>query len=414
MHILLVNQYAGSERHGMEYRPFQFAREWARSGHRVTIAAGSFSHVRQVNPNFKGMHQEEFIDGVRYIWFKTPTYHGNGLARARSMLSFSRLARYKLPNLLADDPPSCVIASSTHTLDAFSTIRIARRFDIPLIYEVHDLWPLSPIELGGISRWNPFMLMLQIGENMLCRNASSVISILPLTESHLTEHGLGSGRFHHVPNGIDIDQWNSSALPLPDHVQSTIDECRAQGHMLVGYAGSHGPANSLNTLLDAANQLEGKGVSFLLVGDGSLKQDLVAAKQSIGLQNVHFLDAIPKRAVRRFVESMDVLYIGWRKQPLYRFGISPNKLMDYMMAGKPIIQGIDAGNDIVAEAECGLSIGAEDPDALSEAVIEMQAMSQKERAELGNSGRTWVLENRDLKILADKALSAMSNTSKGT
>jgi glycosyltransferase involved in cell wall biosynthesis len=105
---------------------------------------------------------------------------------------------------------------------------------------------------------------------------------------------------------------------------------------------------------------------------------------------------------------MDILYIGWRRSPLYRFGVSPNKLFDYMMAGKPIINAISAGNDLVAESGCGISIPPEDPVAIAEAIKKLIDMSPLEREEMGRRGREYVIKNHDYKVLAKRFLEAMN------
>jgi glycosyltransferase involved in cell wall biosynthesis len=124
---------------------------------------------------------------------------------------------------------------------------------------------------------------------------------------------------------------------------------------------------------------------------------------------VHFLDPLPKDCVPHFLRCCDAMFIGLQRQPLFRFGISPNKLMDYMAAGKPIISAIDAGNDAVAEARCGFSVRAEDAAAIANAVIRLMHLSADERARMGEAGRAYVRTKHDYAVLAAQFLSLMSN-----
>ena len=108
MRLLLVNHYAGSPRHGMEFRPYYLAREWVRAGHEVTIVAASHSHVRAVQPEMDGQPREELIDGIRYRWLPVPTYHGNGVGRLRNILSFLRQLRADAWRLTRELRPDAV------------------------------------------------------------------------------------------------------------------------------------------------------------------------------------------------------------------------------------------------------------------------------------------------------------------
>jgi hypothetical protein len=151
MRIVLVNHYAGSPRHGMEFRPYFLARAWRALGHHPIVVAGSHSHLRNENPTFAGGRSVESVDGVEYRWLRTPAYQGNGLGRIRNMLTFLWRLRGELRRVAAEGPIDAIIASSTYPLDYGPCERAANRTGAALLFEVHDLWPLSPMELGGYS-----------------------------------------------------------------------------------------------------------------------------------------------------------------------------------------------------------------------------------------------------------------------
>ncbi|UGA40746.1 glycosyltransferase family 4 protein [Chromobacterium haemolyticum] len=186
-----------------------------------------------------------------------------------------------------------------------------------------------------------------------------------------------------------------------------LAELKAQGRFLIGYAGGHGLANALDYLLEAAARLKDAPLSFVLVGDGPDKPALAARAAELGLDNVMLLPAIAKRAVPGFLAEMDALFIGWRKLPIYRFGINPNKLFDYLMAGKPVIHSVEAGNDMVKDAGAGISVGAEDPAAIADAARRMAALPLAEREAMGVAGRAYVLEHHDYAVLARRFLLAV-------
>ncbi len=409
MNILLINHYAGSARHGMEYRPYYLAREWVRLGHRVTIVASSESHIRALAPDMRGAPQlRETIDGIDYLWLATPPYRGNGLARVRNMAAFVMRLLKEGGALAARLRPDAVIASSTYPLDIWPAHRIARLAGARLLFEVHDLWPLSPMELGGYSRWHPFIMLLQAAENFACRRADAVVSILPRVRDHLEAHGMAPCKLHLVPNGVDPAEWDGALQALPAALDIRLAALRRQGKFVVGYAGTHGISNALDTLLDAAAQLRGKPVAFVLVGNGPDKPALMQQASALGLDNIHFFDPIPKTQVPALLERFDLAYIGWQRQPLYRFGISPNKLIDYMMAARPILHAVEAGNDPVAEAGCGLTVAPEDPQAVAAGVLSLLALGAQERAVLGQRGRRFALANHTYPVLGRRFLNAFA------
>lgn len=404
MNIILINHYAGSNIHGMEFRPYYLAREWVKMGHNVTIIAASFSHLRQKNPDISVI-TEEFIDGIRYIWLPVNKYQGNGVMRFKNMLAFI-YQLYKNLGKFIGLKPDVVIASSTYPLDSYPAYKLAKNTGAKFVFELHDLWPLSPMELGGMSKWHPFIMLMQRGEDFWCRHADKVISILPKTEEYLRTRGLKGGKFCHIPNGIVLSEYDN-VLPLKADYAELLDKLHNSGKFLIGFAGAHGIANALNVLLYAAQKLQNTDAYFVLVGQGQEKENLKALVQKLKLDNVLFLDSIPKKMVPAFLNKMDVLYIGWQNKPIYRFGISPNKLMDYMMAAKPILHSVTAGNDLVQEAHCGISVPAEDVDAVADAVKKFIAMDKADLSVLGENGKEYVVKHHDYKVLAEKFIAWM-------
>lgn len=406
MNILLINHYAGSPYHGMEFRPYYLAREWVRRGHKVQIVAASYSHIRSVQPDLGRLpRKDEIIDGIGYCWYKTPTYFGNGIGRVRSMISF--LARlYRDGRRLAlGFSPDIVIASSTYPMDIWPACRIARISHATLIYEVHDLWPLSPKELGGMPWWHPFILWVQRAEDYAYRHADKVVSLLPDALPYMRSHGLFPQKFFYVPNGVNQEEWDQPEA-ISSEIAAQLNRLRQNGPPIVAYVGTHGLANALDVLLDASRLLKGEA-QILLVGPGPERNRLAARVEREHLSNVLMLPPVPKRAVPSLLAEVDIAYIGLRPTPLFRFGISPNKLLDYMMSAKPIILAVDARNHPVAEAGCGISVPSGDPEAVAAAILRLVKMPKRDLDAMGTSGRRFVLENQTYSVLAERFLRAM-------
>jgi glycosyltransferase involved in cell wall biosynthesis len=405
--ILYINHYAGSPSHGMEYRPYYLAREWVRAGHHVRMLAASFSHVRSQQPSVGTVALNESIDGIDYTWFPTPHYQGNGLGRVRNIASFLWQVWSGTPKLVKDFKPDVVIASSTYPMDIWVARRIARKSGAKLVFEVHDLWPLSPIELSGMSPGHPFIRVCQAAEDTAYRDADLVVSMLPKVADHMAAHGLDLQKLCIVPNGISPEEWEGTTEPLADEVADYIAEQRRLGRTVVGYAGSHGTPNALDTLVEAAALLRDADIAIVLVGDGHEKQALLDRVSRVGLQKLKMFPPIPKRQIPTFLSLIDIAYIGWQRVPIYRFGIAPNKLMDYMMAGCAVLHSVEAGNDPVAEAGCGLTVAPTDAKAVADGLLSLAGLSSAQRTDIGRRGREYVRQYHLYPVLADRFLAAV-------
>jgi glycosyltransferase involved in cell wall biosynthesis len=409
MNIVYLNHYAGSPALGMEYRPYYLAREWVRAGHSVQMIAASYSHVRARQPEVGRLPLDEVVDGIAYRWLPTPAYRGNGVARVRNIWRFLSQAWREAPRIAATFKPDAVIASSTYPMDIWVARRIARLARARLVFEVHDLWPLSPIELAGMSPRHPFIRLCQAAEDSACRDADLVVSMLPKVAGHMAAHGLNDlSRLVIVPNGITVDEWAASPPPLRADVAAAIAIQRAAGRAVVGYAGSMGLPNALDTLLSAARLLHDDALAIVLVGDGHERERLSTRIASEGLTHVKLLPPIPKAQVPAFLAQVDVAYIGWQRVPIYRFGIAPNKLMDYMMAGRAVLHAVEAGNDPVAESGCGLTVEPESAQAVADGLRQLLACSAGERAAMGQRGREFVLAHHTYPVLAARFADAMA------
>jgi glycosyltransferase involved in cell wall biosynthesis len=388
----------------MEYRPYYLSREWIKSGHTVTIVAATQSHIRTHNPDFKEKTTEETIDGIKYIWIKTRSYTDNGIGRILNMLDYIK-GIYAIMSRLIKENPDVVIASSTYPLDNYPAYKLAKKSNAKYVYEVHDLWPLSPMELGGYSKYHPFILLMQHAEDFAYKHVDKVVSILPCAEQYMRGHGLAIEKFFHVPNGIDLKEM-ANIESLDDHIKEQIPKNK----FIIGYTGTFGIANSLETLLESARIVQNINdeIFFVLIGKGPEKEKLFHLKEKSQLNNCVILDAIPKRQVQSAIALFNISVIMWNnKFSLYRFGISPNKLFDYMYAGKPIIQAGKAGNDIVDDANCGKTVEPENPQSIVEGILELYNMTKAEREKLGNNGKQYILAYHTYNILAKRFLEAI-------
>jgi glycosyltransferase involved in cell wall biosynthesis len=405
LRILQVNHYVGPGKYCPRFRPTYLAREWVKRGHDVTIVGASFSHLFIRPPEFRGNRQIEWDEGVRYVLLKTPKYSGNGTGRMLNIVAFT-LQLLRMEKWFARElAPDVVIAGSAHSMDSLPARRLARRCKAIFAREVRDLWPLTLTEIGGYPEWHPVVKMFRASEDYSYRTADKVITTLPNSLEYMQTRGLEAGRWEFIPHGAELG--GEDPHDLPQIHQEVLAGLRARNSFILGYAGSHGVANCLDVLLDAAMLVRDTPAAFVLVGNGPQKDTLANRARELGLTNVHFLPAIRKECIPKFLCNVSAAFISWRKKPLYRYGISPNKLMDYMLAGKPIIHAVQAHNDLVSEAECGISVAPEDPGAFASAIRTMMLMSPASLDAMGRRGLDYIRAHNDYAKLAVEYLNAL-------
>jgi glycosyltransferase involved in cell wall biosynthesis len=392
--IWMINQYAGSPWHGMEYRHYHLARALAERGHRVVVVSGSHSHLFTRPPRVSRPFTRQVIDGVTYCWVAVPRYGpaisvGRVLNMAAFAAALEALPTSRLPR------PDAILVSSPSLFPVPIAARWARRFGARLVFEVRDIWPLTLQELGGLSSRHPLIAAMQRLEDYGYRTADSVVSVLPGAGPHMVERGMNPAKFHYLPNGIDLDGARRSGGP-----PAAIRDAVGPGAFTVGFVGTLGRANVLETLIDAARLVDPEEVRVVVVGHGPERSQLM--ERAAGARNVAFVGPIPKGDVPAALQLFDACYVGYRRSPLYRFGVSPNKLYDYMAAGRPVLFAADAANQPVQEADCGLTVAPEDPAALAGAISSLATASEAERTRLGANARAYVERHHDYHRLADE------------
>lgn len=404
MNILYIEHYAGSPEMGMEFRPYYLSREWVKMGHHVTIIAADYSHLRRKNPNIDYDFQVTDIDGIEYVWIKTDTYEGNGAKRALTMGQFvSKLFSYS--KMIAERwKPDVVIASSTYPLDTYPAQKIAKLSGAKYIHEVHDMWPATLYEVGGMSKHHPFVVAMQIAENSAYKHCDKCVALLPYSKDYMVHHGLNPDKFVNIQNGVVEEEWNDP-MPLPELHQAFFDEHK--DNFIVGYFGGHAKVNSLDTVLDAAKKMLGGNEIFVLVGNGMEKKNLQNRCEQEQITNVFFLPPINKKAVPTLVEHFNCSIITGIPSPLYRFGLCLNKMYDSMMAGKPIICAFDVSKTLVTEYECGIQTSSSNIDEICDAIHIIENLSENDQEKMGMRGKNAVIEHFTYQKLAEKFIDSV-------
>lgn len=399
MNIWIFNHYASPPNLPGGTRHFDLARKLTKKGHKVLIFASAFKHHGGLKVEFDDSEKFKIkmIEDVRFVWIRTVRYNRNDWRRVMSMISFMmrslRIGRC-FRNINSNEPiPDVIIGSSVHLLAVLSAYFVAKKHKAKFIMEVRDLWPQTLVDMGALGDQNPIVLVLRSVERFLYRRADRIITLLPNADMYIVSHGGNPKKIVWIPNGVDLTR-----SPNPETTQK-------KNMFTAMYLGAHGKANALDVIIDTANIVQKKGfndIRFILIGEGPEKSWLIRLASRFGLGNIEFLDPIEKYQVPRLLGTTDACIFNLEKTGVFKYGISSNKLFDYMAAAKPIVFSTNSSNNPVQYAKCGISVPPRDPEALSEAIIRLYGMSERERSEMGLRGKHYVEVHHNWNLLADR------------
>jgi glycosyltransferase involved in cell wall biosynthesis len=398
----LINQYASTPGTGMGGRHYYLAKELAKQGHTVFLVAAGYTHLLRSPPVLDKKYMIEPVSvGFNFVWVQMPKYSG---AHDKKRILNWFIFAWKLLELpqIIKDKPDAILYSSPSLVGFLGAQRLAKKLKSKLAFEVRDIWPLTLIQLGGYSPKHSFIRFMQWVEDRAYHDSDVIISNLPNAVEHMVTRGMAREKFKWIPNGFNLSEFKSRE-PLAVTKQLALPK----GKFIIGYTGTLGLANALNSFIEAARLLKDEvEIAFVLVGGGKEKAALV--KQAEGLNNVYFVDPIPKKQIQSMLAEFDVCYIGWKKEPIYKFGIAPNKVPEYMLAEKPIIHSYSGECDPIEIAKSGLSVPAEDPQAVSNAILKLKGMHYQQYQQMGQNGRVYTFEHHDYSKLSQKLAAALS------
>lgn len=402
--IWYLHPYAGSPSIGYAGRSYYLSREFNRMGFQAHIISTSYHHLFNRNEIQKEKIKYELLDEASFVWLKANPYQGNGIGRLINMLSYSyKVWRYEKKLVKQLGKPDVLIVSSPHPFHYLAARIIAKKYHAKIIFEVRDLWPLSLIEIWGISIKHPLIYLLSKLETWAYQSADFVVSLLPNSFAYMQKKGLDAKRFFHIPNGVEIIKVDNT-FGLQAAKKTSFDiiaQKKEQAKFIVGYIGSHGVHNALDQLVAAMRVLQERNILHIhvfFVGKGTQKELL--KQQAKNLSNVTFLDPVPKPQVMSFLSLIDVAFIGWKDLHIYKYGISPNKIFEYMLAKKPIVHATNTSFDIVAKSECGISVLPDQAGLLADTLINLSKMSNQELLNMGVKGSMYIAKHHDYHLLA--------------
>lgn len=399
--IWILNHYASTPFQGGITRHYDFAKELVNRGYYVTIFTSSYNHYLKSDVlSKKEIKKEEDVNGVRYVWVKTyPWYCNNGIKRILNMFSFliSMLTVYKLY-----EKPSVVIGSSIHLFSPVVAYLIARRTNAKYLCEIRDLWPQTLIDMGAISKNHPLAVFFRLIEKFIYKKASKIIVLLPGAYEYIKKYKVDYRKIAYIPNGVNISWFDKCKVGI--NIDKDIDQILSN-YFCCLYTGAHGIPNCLNTIVEAASIVKQKGyddIKFIFIGEGSEKEYLIEYCKKNKINNSEFFSSTDKDIIPAILTKAQVCLLPTRDISLYKYGISPNKLFDYMAAGKPVVFSGNVYNDIIKESNSGISIEPENSEAFADAIIRLYNISESERIQMGLNGRKYIEQYHNIDILVNK------------
>lgn len=392
MHILLIHQAFAEIDEPGGTRHHELARRLVARGHQVTVLTGQVSYLTGARTAPRSLVQRESDDVGVEIWrcWSYAAWHRSFLHRTLSFISFMLSAALLGLTVRGVD---VVWGTSPPIFQGFTAWLLSRLKRVPLLFEVRDLWPYFAIEVGVLRQ--PLLIRLSEWlEGFLYRKAAVVVVNSPGYVEHVAARGGRDVRL--VPNGVDLTLF-------PEGVDGAAFRAanRLEGKFVVMYAGAHGMSNDLGIALQTAVLLEDEPeVRFVFVGDGKEKAALLAAAEAMGLENVLFLPPVSKNEMAETLAGADACLAILK--PIKAYALTyPNKVFDYMAAGKPVLLMIDGVvREVVEEAGAGLFVAPGDPQALAEALRTLRSDPEK-AAEMGRRGRAFVAARFSRAALAE-------------
>jgi len=396
--IWILNHHAITPNIGGGTRHYDFASELVRRGYTVYIFASSFIHYQYVNLLAQDEPYRDIdIDGIHWVWINTRSYRGNGKDRILGMIQYYR---FMTRNYRKFSKPDCIIGSAVHLLACAAGCRIAKILNVKCISEIRDLWPETLIELGSLRRNSLIAKAMYLLEKYVYRKSDKIVVTAPGMADYIEQRGIDRGKIVYINNGVDVKSFDDR---LKQYHCGDVNITFNQDRFRVLYLGAFGRANAIDTLIDAAIKLKNmEGIDFILIGDGPEKKRLETKASDSGLCNMFFYPSVSKQYVPDILTKADCLVFSAVDSPLYKYGISANKLFDYLCSGKPIIFAINTINDIIETSGAGISIDPENPVQMAEAILSLYNIDPLEREKIGAKGRVFIEKNFDIPILVNR------------
>ncbi len=398
MHIMVLTDRFAPEVTAVPVRTLAHARAWVAEGHQVTVVTCVPNAPRgKVFDGYRNVwRQEEWMHGIRVVRIKT--YLAPNAGSIRRVLDYSSFMASAIIQSGAFPRPDILVASSPPITVAMAGAMLGRRWGVPWVFELRDLWPASIRAVGASS--SPLLKFVERMELGLYRSASRVMALTHSFKRDLVERGIDGAKIDVVTNGVDATQF----VPGPADPAVRAGLGVPDTAFLAGYVGTVGMAHGLSALLETAERLRAReDIHILIQGEGAERAGLEARARAAGLTRLHFRDFVPHGEIARTLRSLDLAIVHLRKDPVFETVI-PSKIFELMALGIPILMGVEGESaEIIEEAQAGLCVEPENVDAITRAITSV-ADDRDRLAHFRTGGLDMVRTRYDRRQLAHAAL----------
>ena len=380
MNIWLINHYAVPPKYYPLARQTNFAKHLMAMGHSVTIFAASTVHNSDKNLiTGPERWREETVDGVHYVYIKCMDYQGSGLKRVYNICEFA----WKLPGVCKKFPrPDAIVATSMPPTSCAVGVYLAGKYGCRSVAEIADLWPESIIAYGIAGPKNPAVIALRWLEKWIYKKADAVVFTMEGAYDYILEQGwenqIPRSKVHYINNGVELEQFRANAREYRIQDPDLEDD----GIFKVVYTGSIRKVNNLGLLLDAAKEITDPAVRFLVWGDGDELPALRQRLEEEHITNVIFKGRVEKKFIPYIVSCADLNIAHNTPSELFRFGISFNKMFDYLAAGKPVLSDFPCPYNPSVRLGAGIDVSEPTPQNIAAAVEYFTKLTPEQRQTL--------------------------------
>lgn len=409
--VWIWNHYATNTYFDQGGRHYNFAKFLVEAGYEPVIFCATTVHNSSQQVDIGDACWMEKADSVcPYVFIKARPYTGNGKQRVLNMVDFYRSVKKAARGYAkVHGKPDIIYASSVHPLTLVAGIQMARRFGVKCICEVRDLWPETIVTYSNrFTRDHPLMRLLYQGEKWIYRRADALIFTMEGAYDYIIERGwegkIPRAKVHYINNGMDLAAFDENraryTVQDPDLADPSVFK--------VVYTGSIRKVNHLGLLLDAAKEVTDPRVKFLIWGDGDQRAALEQRVREEEISNVVFKGKVEKKYIPSIVSRADINLAHNDPSPLFRFGISFNKLFDYLAAGKPVLCDFPCPYNPAIQCGAGISVDAPSSGKIAAAVESMSALPQETYQQYCSAARA-AAEKYDFRVLTQKLLAVIQH-----
>lgn len=380
--IWLINYYSYPPGRSSWRRHFDLGKLLVKDGYSLNIIGGSFVHDRKEHIlNKSEKYRIEEYEGIKYHILNGISYSGN-FKRILSMIEF--MIKVFFYEKKIKEKPEVIYCSCPHPFNGLISWYLSKKYKAKFILEIRDLWPETWVEMGAITKKSIIYKIFAWIEKFLYKKADKIVTLMPGAFLYIEKLGILKDKIEWISNGVDLEKFDEDSEKEPIY---KFDKDKIN----FLYTGSIGIANALDEIFEVAKLLkEDRKIVFNFIGDGPLKEKYIRFCEENKLDNIRFYPVVSKDNIPSLLKQADILMTFVKKSNLYKYGISPNKLFEYLASSRPVLFSGEVYNDIIKIANAGISVVPENAEKLKVGILELKNINN---SNLGKNGRYYLEEN---------------------